>query len=709
MKILLLFPPQWNPSYPHLALPSLTAFLKREGYDVVQMDINVEAYDTLLSKPQLKVLCDKIRDKFSDLENAHVMPPTNARMYRDLGKALLSSPYILDNIENAKRVLRTEAKFFDFETYLKNTSIIEAGLSLVSAAYYPTNIRFNGFKMKYRQTSFQQIQLAINDRETNPFIELFEKYFIPSIFSEKPDLIGISISGIEQIIPGLTLASMVKQRDKEVHVTIGGNVFTRLKEEIHRDPSLFSFFDSVVINEGEHALLELAKQLSEKQCLKKVPNLLFYDGSKVIVNQKQYIEDVNSLPTPCFDGLPLDLYFSPKIILPLLTSRGCYWRQCAFCDHGFGYPSGYRARDLDLVTEDLRLLSKRYFTDCFAFSDESVSLKRMSLLSQKILERDIKLSWYAYSRMEREATPQLFQTIANAGCKMLLWGMESGCDRILKHMNKGINTETIKASSKMADDAGIWNHIFILFGFPTETQEEALETTNFVLSNKDKFHSVGATTFTLNSHSKVAQQPQLYGVSNIICGDKENLALWYDYEVETGLSQMEAMDILKAFFRTLDLEYPLWRRLSREDQFHYLRHFGIEYFNDPTLLIALGDRLIDIPDINWQSVQPCLQDGILFRKFCFDLVDIEEEIVKDDAVSLERERKTTYVVFNLFKDNLFSINRIAYDILILCNGNLTVAEICQKLLQRASSFTALTEESAIVFLEKMIKRKIISV
>jgi len=261
MKITLIFPPQWTPSYPHLALPSLTAFLRQEGYEVDQRDVNIEFYEKILTKKQLRFFYERLEAKFSNIEDKNTLPPSKTEMYRDMGKALISASYVVDKVENAKRMLRSETEFFNFEMYLMNNAIIKAGLSLISSAYYPTKFRLDSFSMEYRPNSYQQILAAVKDKKTNPFIEFYERYTIPSIFSKDPNLIGISISGIEQVFPGLTLASMVKQKDKNIHVTIGGNVFTRLIKEIPSNPILFSLFDSIITYEGENALLGLINHL----------------------------------------------------------------------------------------------------------------------------------------------------------------------------------------------------------------------------------------------------------------------------------------------------------------------------------------------------------------------------------------------------------------------------------------------------------------
>ena len=116
----------------------------------------------------------------------------------------------------------------------------------------------------------------------------------------------------------------------------------------------FRFLDDGTIRGVfHHPLLELAKCLAKGKNLEAVPNLIYDDGTKVCVNETCPPENIDSLPTPCFDDFPLDLYFSPELILPIMASRGCYWRKCAFCDHSHVYGNRYAPRNNERVVDDL--------------------------------------------------------------------------------------------------------------------------------------------------------------------------------------------------------------------------------------------------------------------------------------------------------------------------------------------------------------------
>ncbi len=583
MEITLLFPPQSTPTMPYLSVPSLTAYVRSKGYNVIQRDLNVETYDILLSKNYLKKIYEKICCILDNLELKN-RSAYHQDHYKRLRAARAEAPHLMETIEEAKQVYRSK-DFYDFLKYSNAKQEIYHALELISTAYYPTELKFSSFKMGNIHQSSKNIIEAVQDRKRNPFIEIYEENFLPQIYNENPDLIGISIINSSQIIPALTLAYLIKSLTYEGHITVGGSIFSRLAGTLLQKKKLFlMFFDSVIIYEGERPLLELIKSISEGKNLRKVPNLIYYNGSEVQMTESCVPEPMNSLPTPCFDGLPFNLYFSPQPILPLLSSRGCYWQKCAFCDHGYIYSDRYEVRDSAKVVDDLKKLHEKYDTSCFAFADEGISPHVFETLSKEIKKRKLDLHFLANARFEPQFTKKLLRKIAEAGFRCLLFGLESGCDRVLSCMKKGINTKTALNVCRNSAQAGIWNHLFLFYGFPTETEEEAQETTEFIFSNKEVINSVGSAVFVLRRNSPVKENPNAYGVSKICEDPNRDLQLRYDYSVQTGMTQEQAEKIRDDFLKQLPEEYSdyrVWGILCREHLLLYLVHCGT---NDLSLI-----------------------------------------------------------------------------------------------------------------------------
>jgi prefoldin subunit 5 len=227
----LIFPPQWIPTQPYLSLPTLAAFLEANKCDVEQIDINVSFYDDLLSKKRLQDYFDKAKKKFQELDSIKELSPELQKQYAALSSSILFGEYVIENVNDAKKIIKSKDEFYNIEKLFKAFKILELGLKLASSAYYPSNLTFHTYDMSYSCRSSISVLEAINDRKENLFIEYFEKYTIPELLQGNPGLIGISIINISQLIPGLTLAALIKKSDPEIHINIGGSVFTRDQQE----------------------------------------------------------------------------------------------------------------------------------------------------------------------------------------------------------------------------------------------------------------------------------------------------------------------------------------------------------------------------------------------------------------------------------------------------------------------------------------------
>lgn len=546
MKISLLFPPSWHPSQPYLSLPSLTGFLEKAGIaSVRQRDLNIEALDTILTRSYGQEVYERLRDKLKRLEQERhgETGPNSKEHYARVVEALDRLPYLIDYIEPVKEVLRGE-DFYDLDRYRESLFLIDKWLELVSTLYFPSRMTVvdNQFS-SYSIYSSRDILKAIQDEEQNPYIELFRDRFVSSILSEQPDLIGVSITATSQIIPGLTLCRLIKEADPQRHLTIGGSIFTRLVDNLRRCTSLFDLADDFIVFEGETALLELVNQLSGKRDMSKVPNLIYRQNGRVVVNQPFYSENINELPAPNYDGFPMDLYLAPETVLPVQFSRGCYYKDCAFCaltlDH-----QNFRQKDPVKTVDDLQMLSEKYQTPFFFFTDECLALSPTKRMCQQILDRNLNIQWTAEMRFEKNLSRDLLALMRDAGCLKIVFGLESYNQRVMDFMKKGIKQESVRRITDDCLDLGIAIHCYIIVGFPTETEEEALETMNFIVNNTRLHSSYGFSCqpclFDLEKEAPIMSDPGGYGIRRIMRPASEDLSLGFFYEVQKGMTPEQA-------------------------------------------------------------------------------------------------------------------------------------------------------------------------
>lgn len=579
MKVLLLFPPSWHPSQPYLSLPSLTAFLRQNGVCVVQRDVNIELLDILLTKKTCSEFYQKIVDTLRSMD----MPGEASRRgaspdYQEKRQALVSAleliPSVIDKVEPAKNTLRSEG-FYDLDRYIESVNTVNDALGILSALYYPSSMTVLNNDMRYSVYSSREIFRALDDTEENIFLDLYKDHILSSIVEFSPNVLGISITSTSQIIPGLTLAKLIKDRNKDIHVTVGGSVFTKLIENVKKVEGLFSIVDSFVVFEGEHALLGLVEQVGGKRDFAKVPNLVYREDNVTRINEPFFSEDLNRLPTPDFDGFPLRLYLTPASVLPVQTSRGCYYRKCAFCNLHLDHRN-FRLRQPELLLEDIRKLSKKYNTPYFFFTDESVPMNQLREISQGIIKNQWDIKWMCGVRFESALTGDVLAKMYESGCQKLVFGLESYNQRMLGLMKKGTKVDVVKKVLDECLKSGISFHLYIIIGFPTETQIEALETIGFVL-NKEYLDSPGfsclPSLFGMEKDSLITQNPSEYGLRSIMAPKGEDLGLGYFYEVEQGMSPEEAERMYRYAISQLSEKLcPFPYNYSMPDGLLYITH-----------------------------------------------------------------------------------------------------------------------------------------
>ncbi len=581
LKTMLLFPPEWVPTAPYLALPCLTAVLRQEGHEVVQKDVNIEMYDLFFSDSFLIWVKTRMGMQLRALE---AKEQTGALTDQDIDhkavldhKAKLDLFDLIERAEAAKRIVRGD-EFYQADKLEQALNTFREVTQYISAAYYPASIVFYPMEsnLGYRPGVSKEVFACLDDEQVNIYRDVCGQLVLPAISKEAPDVVGVSIGTQMQLLAGLTFCKMIKEIFPNIHVTIGGNVVTRLQEELPKHEAFFtSVVDSAILYEGEHALLWLLEALSGLREWTSVPNLIYHDESGVHLNKDIYTEKTTSLPLPDFDGLPLDKYFVPLRILPYLATRGCYWGRCTFCDHGQGYFDQYRGLPAQEVVRQLTALKEKYRTEHFLFADESYPPALLKKVSQLLVDQDVGIKWTTLIRFEEALQdPQIWQLAVKSGCCTLYYGMESANERVLNLMDKHVKKSVIENNLREAAKAGIWNHVMAFYGFPGETRAEAEETRQFLLDNKQHIHSVELFYFVAYRHTPIVRNPEKFGIT-IHTQEDYDLPLDFYYTVNEpgGLSCLDAMQLCEEFYKN-DFEPWAVRVNAREHVFLYISRYG---------------------------------------------------------------------------------------------------------------------------------------
>ena len=575
---MLIFPPDWYPSKPYLSLPTLTAFLRKAGHSVVQKDINLEMYDWFFSENCLQLILEKVPnqlDRLNKLSGEQRRTDEVIKLRQTLREC--TQPYITTlakKAESAKDVVRSQ-EFYNVDKLEWAMNVFHEVMRTISLVYAPARICMPPMEtdLTYKLFISSEILAAVEDSQVNVYRDVYSHILRPAIEEEKPDVIGISIALSQQLFSSMTFCSMIKEQFPGIHITIGGNTVTRLRDVLPETPNLFSLFDSVIMYEGETAFLQLINAIGTDRDLSTIPNLIYKDSAGIHTSTVTTAEDMSTLPPPDFDGLPLDKYFVPDKILSYLSTRGCYWGKCAFCDHGEGYTAGYRAKNVDQIIEEINYLKNRYHVNHFHFPDESYPPSLFKKLTKKLIESDLQISWSTHLRFEESLLDsKVWEDARSSGCRFLHMGFETGSERVLRLMGKSTTTEQIQQSLEFSSRHGVWNHVMGFFGFPGETYEDAKSSMQFLEDNREHVHSIGFGTFDLTKYSPVMKNAEKFGVTYNKNPDWD-LALDYYFTVKEGLGIEGAGQVLEEFEQNHHRGWDL-RIYIREYLFLYVAHYG---------------------------------------------------------------------------------------------------------------------------------------
>lgn len=422
----------------------------------------------------------------------------------------------------------------DILVYEKCCYFIAMAFSIINAAFPGEAVDHYTYDSTYDRDSFSSILKCAQDaysESTGSLVQLLTSYYIDDLI-DGADLIGISLTGINQIIPSFVLAGMIKKKNPAIKIVLGGSVPTRWFADRNNLPNIFEFVDYVIVNEGEVPIVALVDYLEGRSSIQDVPQLFYLNDNKEITYNNLPISnpEICALPTPVFNKADIGRYLSPVPSLPLLGCRGCYWCKCTFCDHSFVYNNDYRPANVDKVLFDINNYIDEYNVRYINFRDEAMSPSGLLGLSNRLIEDGADIKWSTDARLDRGLTYDILKTAHKAGLSILFFGLESINNRVIKLMNKGTHVDVSKRILTDAKMVGIGAHCFFICGFPTETIEEYQETVDFVIRNKDIIACQGCSEFSLGKHSPIAKEPEKYKIRILDKDYPDSASLNYKFE-----------------------------------------------------------------------------------------------------------------------------------------------------------------------------------
>jgi len=570
----------------------LTGFLRAHGVDVLPVDSNVEAYDALLRRASMALMRDRLEDRLSRLERQAKLGHVQQLEYHALWQARGDAHAVPDGIDEAVAILRDPVRFFDPEQYAGAVDTIDAALRVVSAAYAPLQLDFTAYRTPFALTTPEEIARDA-EAERDPFDGYIVDQLAPRLRAAGVGTVGISLCFPGQLQPAFAFGHKLRRELPGVHLTLGGPAITQLLIRL-RGPALQAAlgpFDTAVVYEGEHTLLALLRALDEpgggdRRRLAAIPNLVHRDrlqGAKFTPGEAS--EDMRRLPSPDFDGLPLDKYLSPHLTLPYDPTRGCYWGKCTFCHYGLAEvgTASYRERSVETVVAHLGALSARHGTRHFYLSQDSVAPKTIVKLAGALADAGLDLRWATDLKPERYLTAERARTLRRGGAVACALGVESASPRVLGLIDKGAPIAVVGDVIARLAGAGIAAEAMCFTGFPTETTAEALETLQFLGERGDQVAAFMVGEFDLTHGALVAQAPERFGIRETwqVEGDTLGTGLFFEESVPSKRGGEwaridRALDELSAGW--LLRSYPWAGSLSTAHTVLYYDRYGRDIF-----------------------------------------------------------------------------------------------------------------------------------
>ncbi|MFC1821068.1 B12-binding domain-containing radical SAM protein [Thermodesulfobacteriota bacterium] len=290
------------------------------------------------------------------------------------------------------------------------------------------------------------------------------------------------------------LITLLKKLNAHAPVVSGGGLATSSNELLFRHTPV----DITVIGEGEQTLVELCRALENGRGLDNVAGIAFRKDDRIMKTApRKNIDDLDSIPFPAWDLLPMEIYLQNPVwgdlagnssgfktdvkvakSMNIISSRGCPF-SCKYCYHLFGR-SSYRFRSAQNVVDEIEILVDRYGVDFIGFVDDNMmaSEKRLLEFCDLMEKRYFPVTWGCHGRVT-SAKPEILERMAQVGCVWIGYGIESGSQKILNAMNKRATVEQAKQAIINTRKAGIYPNTTFIFGYPGETSETIRETINF--------------------------------------------------------------------------------------------------------------------------------------------------------------------------------------------------------------------------------------
>ncbi len=547
--LLLITPPFTQLNTPYPATAYLKGFLQTKNITSFQADLGIEVILDLFSSGGLAAM-------FAELEAADAELSDNSyRICR------LQTDYV-NTIDPVIRFLQnknpTLAHSICDRTYLPEASRF-AQLEELDWAFGTMGIHDKARHLAtlYLEDLSDLIQEAVDPhfgfsryaerlgRSATHFDELHEALQLPAtrvstslvdLLEQKiqrwhPDVVCLTVPFPGNLYGALTCGKYLKQHYPDITIIMGGG-YANTELRSLREPRVFDYVDFICLDDGEAPLLTLLEHLSGQRELSQVKRVFARTNGVVTYYNGAPEKDVpqRETGTPNYRDLPLHDYLSViEVVNPmhrlwsdgrwnkLTLAHGCYWGKCSFCDVTLDYIKRYEPVTASLLCDRIEEIIEQTGQNGFHFVDEAAPPALMRDLALEIIRRKLTVTWWTNIRFETSFTPDLCQLLKASGCIAVSGGLEVASDRLLERMKKGVTVAQVARVADAFTQAGIMVHAYLMYGFPTQTTQETVDSLEMVrqLFMTGIVQSGFWHRFAMTAHSPVGVDPAGFDVMRI--------------------------------------------------------------------------------------------------------------------------------------------------------------------------------------------------
>jgi anaerobic magnesium-protoporphyrin IX monomethyl ester cyclase len=449
------------------------------------------------------------------MRSSLVFPPIASPTYVPFGLALLKTQFYRQ-LDHTSDLIRVDANLEFWKllsSQLTGGDLLLDFLRQPSPQFYQpeTYQRYSRIWDKIRHQAGVLLQHAkgfLEKGAPNESLDHILERTACKVLENDPELIGISVLFLDQLVFALALGRYLKDRDRQKtrRLILGGAAMSALRpEELLQACDVI---DGIVIGEGENAVLALQAGHS----FEAVPGLLWRSPTGLRCNRQLTKEATAPLGSADFSGFPLAEYFNPEPVLPVSFSRDCQWRKCRFCAHLFSF-SGCRKKSVSTFVDELTELQQRWGAHHFYFTDQYIAAEDLDAIATTILKRNLHLAYHVMCRPVAEYSADKLERIARSGCRWISWGVESGSQRLLDLVRKGTHIGDIERVIRDAAEVGISNLAMMILGLPTSSEIDFRQTLSLLERLQSSLDVIRASTFVLYDRTYFARHALRYGLT----------------------------------------------------------------------------------------------------------------------------------------------------------------------------------------------------